>query len=116
MPGDSNSSAAWPADVDVNWLHERLESGDAVFMLDVREPWELEMALIRGSFSIPMAEVPSRIGELPKDDPIVVICRVGGRSAQVVAWLRSQGFENSINLIGGTNAWAQHIDPEMSVY
>ena len=105
-----------PMDVDVHWLHSQLEQKTSLFLLDVREPWERDIARIRDSFGIPMAEIPQRTDELPRDKTIVVICRVGGRSAQVTGWLRSQGFENATNLEGGTNAWATHIDPEMGTY
>jgi Rhodanese-related sulfurtransferase len=107
---------AIPENVDVQWLNAELEEGSPLFMLDVREPWERDIARIRESFGIPMGNLPSRIEELPRDKTIVVICRVGGRSAQVTQWLRSQGFENATNLEGGTNAWATHIDPEMATY
>lgn len=102
--------------VDVQWLHQALEAEQPLFLLDVREPWERDIARIRDSFGIPMGDLPGRVEELPRDKTIVVICRVGGRSAQVTQWLRSQGFDNATNLEGGTNAWATHIDPEMDTY
>jgi len=105
-----------PLEVDVHWLSEQLEQNRDLFLLDVREPWERDISLIRGSFAIPMSEISQRIEELPKDKPIVVICRVGGRSAQVTHWLRGQGIENAINLAGGMNAWATEIEPDMSTY
>ncbi|MEO0392473.1 MAG: rhodanese-like domain-containing protein [Pseudomonadota bacterium] len=111
-----NTDNRVPEDVTVHWLAEQLEAQAPLFLLDVREPWEYEQARIRDSFGIPMAEIPSRTADLPRDKTIVVICRVGGRSAQVTGWLRSQGFENATNLQGGTNAWATHIDPEMKTY
>ena len=116
MTDHKSDKAVVPENVDVHWLHAALEAAKPLFMLDVREPWETELARIRDSFGIPMGQLPSRIDELPRDKTIVVICRVGGRSAQVTQWLRSQGFENATNLEGGTNAWATHIDPDMDTY
>ena len=106
----------FPLEVDVHWLSEKLDRKDDIFLLDVREGWERDISVIRDSFAVPMSEVPERIDELPKDKPIVVICRVGGRSAQVTNWLRAQGFENAINLSGGMNSWASEIDTKMSTY
>lgn len=105
-----------PGKVNPEWLRDRLESGEPVYLLDVREQWERDIALIRGSFSIPLGKLPERIGELPKDRPIVVICRIGGRSAQAARWLRQQGFDNTTNLAGGIKAWANRIEPAMARY
>jgi len=75
------------------------------YLLDVREPNEWHVGHVEGSVHIPMNELPGRIGELPAGEPIVVICRVGGRSAQVTAWLTAQGYD-AANLSGGLIEWA----------
>ena len=79
-------------------------------LLDVREPDEWAAGHISGAVHVPMNAVPSRLANapdaLPADAPIVVVCKVGGRSAQVTAWLRSQGYD-ALNLDGGMLAWAR---------
>ena len=76
-----------------------------VTVLDVREPVEWQYAHIDGAVHIPLAELPQRIEELPADRQLVVVCKVGGRSAQATAFLRARGFE-AVNLTGGMIDWA----------
>jgi len=78
--------------------------GRAHFLLDVRQPSEYEEHRIEGATLIPLLELPSRITELPKDVPIVVQCKSGGRSAIAVGLLRLRGYHAS-NLSGGIRAW-----------
>ncbi len=79
---------------------------DDVFLLDVREPDEWSAGHPPGAHHVPMMEIPSRAAEVPEDRDVVVVCRVGARSAQVVAFLRQQGYGNVYNLDGGMYAWA----------
>jgi rhodanese-related sulfurtransferase len=100
------------------WLAEAESStarGTPV-LLDVREPWELELAKIPGSVAIPLREIPGRSAELDEDAPIVCICHHGGRSAQAAMFLESRGFKNIFNLQTGVDGWARQIDPEMKTY
>lgn len=76
-------------------------------LLDVREPWELAYCQIEGSLHVPMHLIPLRAAELPKDRPVVVICRSGARSGQVCAFLAQQGYTNMHNLAGGVMGWAR---------
>jgi rhodanese-related sulfurtransferase len=85
---------------------------DAV-LLDVREPDEWAAGHIEGAVHVPMSEIPTRTGELDTDADLVVVCKVGGRSAQVTAWLTRQGFRAS-NLEGGMLAWAVAHRPMIS--
>jgi rhodanese-related sulfurtransferase len=85
--------------------------GDDAYLLDVRESDEWEAGHVPGSHHLPMHEIPARLDDLPDDREIVVACRVGGRSAQVVAYLRANGRENVTNLDGGLMAWAAHGRP-----
>ena len=85
-------------------------------LLDVREPWELEICLIEGSVAMPMGSVPARFPELDRDRETVVICHHGGRSAQVCMFLERQGFSSVINLAGGVAGWAAQVDPRMAQY
>ena len=79
-------------------------------LLDVREPWEAEIASIPGATLIPMGEVASRLQELDPDRPTVVVCHHGARSLNVTMWLRAQGFEHVQSLAGGIDGWSQSID------
>lgn len=86
-------------------LQGRLNSGDVPFMLDVREPEELDDGLIPGSVNIPMDELGQRLPELPTDRDIVVICHLGQRSAHITTQLNALGYDRAVNLNGGVDAW-----------
>jgi rhodanese-related sulfurtransferase len=86
----------------------RFLSGDAApFLLDVREPEEMADGLIAGSVNIPMEDVEHRLGEVPKDRDIVVICHLGARSAYITKKLNALGYDRAMNLIGGMEAWLE---------
>ncbi|HET6231325.1 MAG TPA: molybdopterin-synthase adenylyltransferase MoeB [Longimicrobiaceae bacterium] len=91
----------------------RLSSGDAVTLVDVREPHEWEIANLaeHGARLIPLADLPARMGELDPAGEIVVHCKAGGRSAQAVRQLIGAGFSNVRSLDGGITAWSEHVDP-----
>jgi rhodanese-related sulfurtransferase len=82
-------------------------------LLDVREPEEWQAGHVEGAVHVPMNEIPARTGELSTDTDIVVVCKVGGRSAQVAAWLNYQGFR-AYNLEGGMMTWAAAGRPMIS--
>jgi rhodanese-related sulfurtransferase len=95
----------------------RAESGRvAPVLVDVREPWEFEYCRIDGSLSVPLAELPRRVAELPRDRPLVMVCHHGSRSWHAAAMLMRAGFEEVLNLRGGVAAWAAEIDPTMKTY
>lgn len=85
-------------------------------LLDVREPWEVETAGLPGATCIPMGQVPTRLGELDKDRPVLVMCHHGRRSAQVAVLLERSGFREVINLAGGIEAWSDQVDPGIPRY
>ena len=85
-------------------------------LLDVREPWEFQLAHIDGSELLPMQTIPNQVDELDRSHPTVVICHHGTRSLQVVAFLERQGFENLHNLRGGIDAWARQVDSRVPLY
>jgi rhodanese-related sulfurtransferase len=85
-------------------------------MLDVREPWEWQLAHIDGAQHVPMGQVPVRAEGWDQAQPRVVICHHGMRSLQVVAFLERQGFTNLHNLQGGINAWSRQVDPRVPTY
>lgn len=92
------------------------EAPDAVVLLDVREPFERELAAVEPSLHIPMREVASRLEEIPRDRTVVVYCHAGGRSATVAAYLEHHGFENVANLTGGIDRWSREVDPAVPRY
>jgi len=85
-------------------------------LLDVRDPWEREIASVAGSIDIPMAEIPARLGDLDADRPVAVLCHSGGRSARVAAFLVQQGFVRVANIAGGIDAWAVEVDERIARY
>jgi rhodanese-related sulfurtransferase len=97
-------------------LKERIDRGEQVFILDVREPFETELARFPGASHIPMGDVPSRLQELDPDRETVVVCHHGIRSAQVAMYLARMGFERVLNLTGGIDAWSEDADPATPRY
>jgi adenylyltransferase/sulfurtransferase len=97
-------------------LKARLDRGDDLFLLDVREPNEYQINRIAGSTLIPLGEVPRRYAELASDREVVVLCKVGGRSAKAADYLRSVGFRKVLNLKGGILDWIDKVDPAQPKY
>jgi rhodanese-related sulfurtransferase len=97
-------------------LKDRLDDGQSLAILDVREPWEREICAIAGSISIPLNQLPGGIERLAKDRPLVVLCHHGMRSRLAVDWLRANGVNDAVNLAGGIDAWARQVDRQMKVY
>lgn len=95
------------------WLESDQEE---LTVLDVREGWEHERARIDGAILVPMAEVPLRLSELPRNGKLVVMCHHGIRSQQVCHFLQRQGFGAVYNLNGGINAWSSEVDPSVPTY
>ena len=97
--------AAWQADA----------TRAAPVLVDVREDWEREICAIPGSQALPLRELQQRIGELPQERELVIVCHTGQRSAMVTNWLSQQGYR-AHNLAGGVEAWALSVDPAMRRY
>jgi adenylyltransferase/sulfurtransferase len=102
-------------DITVEELKRRLDAGDDLFVLDVREPHEYQICNINGHL-IPLGDLPKRVNELDPNKEIVAHCRSGARSAKAADFLRNAGFRNVHNLAGGILAWADKIDPKMPKY
>jgi adenylyltransferase/sulfurtransferase len=97
-------------------LKQRLDRGDKLTLVDVREPNEYQINRIPGTTLIPLGEIPRRYAELNKDDEIVVHCKMGGRSAKAADFLRSAGFKRVLNLKGGILDWIDKVDPSQPKY
>ncbi len=112
MSGPGNDA---PLEVTVHDLRRALDEGSAL-VVDVREPWEAEVARIEGAELIPLSEFAARVKELPRDKPILIHCHHGGRSMQAVQWLRRNGYDQVSNVAGGIEAWSLEIDPSVPRY
>jgi molybdopterin/thiamine biosynthesis adenylyltransferase/rhodanese-related sulfurtransferase len=102
-------------EIQVEELKRRLDAGDDLFVLDVREPHEYQICNIGGHL-IPLGDLPKRVSELDSSREIVAHCRSGVRSAKAVDFLRQAGFKKVTNLAGGILAWADRVDPKMPKY
>ena len=102
--------------ITVRDLKNRLDRGDKLFLLDVREPHEYSLAKIEGSVLVPLGTLPNSLDQLDKQTEIIAYCHRGMRSADAVGFLLQQGFSNVKNLIGGIEAWAVEIDPTVPRY
>ena len=104
-------------EISAHELNERLRRGEAIRLIDCREPWENELVRREQSTLIPMYDTPGRIDELRGiEGQMVVYCHHGVRSMHVVQWLRSQGLTDIVSLAGGIDAWSLQIDPDMPRY
>jgi molybdopterin/thiamine biosynthesis adenylyltransferase/rhodanese-related sulfurtransferase len=99
----------------VKELKRRLDAGEDVQLIDVREPYEYQIARMGGKL-IPQNEVPQRLSEIDRDREVVVHCKVGGRSQRVAEFLKQQGYPRVSNLAGGILAWSEEIDPRVARY
>ncbi len=105
-------------EITVRELKEKLDAGEEVAVLDVREPHEYEVANleVQGAKLIPLGELPNRLSELNQNDEVAVYCKTGGRSAKAVKTLQDAGFGNVYNVEGGITAWSEEIDPSIPKY
>ncbi|OGS42315.1 MAG: hypothetical protein A2506_05220 [Elusimicrobia bacterium RIFOXYD12_FULL_66_9] len=101
-------------EISVEDLKAKLDKKEAFILLDVREPAEHASARIEGARLIPLGALPARCGELDKSQKLVVHCRSGARSARAVEFLIGKGYD-AVNVAGGIIAWAERIDPSISV-
>ncbi len=94
------------------------QSGEKFLLLDVREASEVAAASLDGAVHVSMGEIKSRLADLDEhaDDPVVVMCHHGGRSMQVTAFLKQQGFEDVRSLAGGIDLWSRDIDSSVPRY
>jgi adenylyltransferase/sulfurtransferase len=94
-------------------LKQKMDAGEEFFVVDVREKWELAIAALPFARHIRMIEILARQHELPREVPIVVMCRTGSRSSRTIEMLQLHGFTNLLNLDGGILAWAREVDPSL---
>lgn len=113
--GEEKLVATGVPEIQVEELKRRLDAKEDLFVLDVREPHEYQICNIGGHL-IPLNDLPKRVNELDSSREIVVHCKMGGRSAKAVEFLRQAGFAKVQNLAGGINAWSERVDPKVPKY
>jgi adenylyltransferase/sulfurtransferase len=118
VPGHDHEEGSVGGDWDIEALQlsEKLQQGEDIHLLDVREPHELEISRLEGADLIPLGQLAARLSELDSADDMVVFCKGGTRSARALELLASAGFRKVKNLKGGINAWAQEVDPSLPIY
>ena len=97
-------------------LKSRLDKGDQLVLLDVREQWEFDLAKVNGSTLIPLATLPQSLAKLNRDAEIIAICHHGMRSADATNFLLQQGYSNVKNLVGAIDAWSAQVDRSVPRY
>ena len=115
-PGENAGGTVNDLEITPLELKKKLDAGETPFILDVREPNEYQINRIPGSTLIPLGELPRRYQELPQDREIVAHCKMGGRSAKAMDYLRSVGFTKVKNLKGGILEWIDKVDPSQPKY
>ena len=115
LPHCTNHTTMGIPEIDVKTLKQWRDEEKTHTLIDVREPDELEICTLGGEL-MPLGTVQDRVDDIPKDHPVVMQCRSGGRSGQATAMLQQMGFDNVYNLAGGILAWADEIDPTMKKY
>jgi adenylyltransferase/sulfurtransferase len=111
---EGSAGAGW--DITASELAARLQQGNHLRLLDVREPHELAISHIEGAQLIPLGQLAARLSELDSAEEMVVFCKGGTRSARALELLASAGFRKAKNLKGGINEWARQVDPSLPVY
>jgi rhodanese-related sulfurtransferase len=95
---------------------QKLDRGEKLLLVDVREPWETEICRIEGAKLIPMGAIPENLQALDVDEDVICYCHHGMRSLDVAVWLRRQGVERAKSLAGGIARWSAEIDPQVPRY
>ncbi len=116
IPSASDVRSTPEPELDPVELKQRMDRGEAIFLLDVREPYEWQIGHIHGAHLIPLGQLPLRLGELESDRLVVAYCRSGVRSAKAVELLKKSGFTRLRNLAGGILAWSDKVDPSVPKY
>jgi rhodanese-related sulfurtransferase len=107
-----------PSEITAKALQARLDAGEKLLLLDVRQPWEHETARIAKSVLIPMNELPQRLADIKLEagQQLVTYCHAGVRSMRSAMFLEQSGFTNVLSLAGGIAAWSSEVDPTVPQY
>jgi sulfur-carrier protein adenylyltransferase/sulfurtransferase len=110
------ASASKVRGISATQLQEMILRGEKVALVDVREPFEFQIARMANSQLIPLGTIPDRLTDIPQRETTVVMCKSGVRSARAIEFLRAKGFDNLLNLEGGLDAWRAEVDPTLRKY
>lgn len=97
-------------------VKQRLDRGEKILLVDVREPQEFALCHIEGAVLIPMGAIPANLQQLDVDEDVVCFCHHGMRSLDVANWLRAQGVKSAKSMAGGIDRWSLEIDPMVPRY
>ena len=103
-------------EISVAELKGRLDRGERLLLVDVREPWEYETCRIEGARLIPMRSIPANLQALRVEEDVICYCHHGRRSLDVAAWLQQQGVDGARSLAGGIERWSVEADPKIPRY
>ena len=103
-------------DIAPKELKARLDAGEDVDIIDVREGWEVNIGTLPNAMHIPMDDIPESLDKVSHDKPVVIMCHTGRRSEEVTYWLETEGYENVYNLVGGIAQWIRDVDPSIPSY
>jgi sulfur-carrier protein adenylyltransferase/sulfurtransferase len=104
-------------EISATELKQRLDNGEDIQIVDVREPHEVAIAKIPNSLHIPLGQITSRMSEIDPTREAVLHCKMGGRSAKAIEALKRSGFSGKLtNLTGGITAWSNEVDPSVPKY
>jgi adenylyltransferase/sulfurtransferase len=113
----SMKSEEAPLEISAREAHALRQADPAgTMIIDVREPFELAICRLPDAEHIPMRQIPERVGELPRDRHLLILCHAGGRSLRVTEFLRARGLNSVTNIAGGISAWADEVDPSLARY
>jgi adenylyltransferase/sulfurtransferase len=111
------SSEEIPLEISAREAHALHQANPAgTMIIDVREAFELAICRLADAEHIPMRQIPERLGELPRDRHLLILCHAGGRSLRVTEFLRARGLNSVTNIAGGISAWADEVDPTLAKY
>jgi rhodanese-related sulfurtransferase len=103
-------------EISAQEVKARLDRGEKLLLVDVREPREFELCHIEGAVLIPMGSIPANLQSLDTDDDVICFCHHGMRSLDVANWLRAQGIKSARSMAGGIDRWSMEIDPSVPRY
>jgi adenylyltransferase/sulfurtransferase len=109
------STEAYPLEVTVTEARQLLDT-KAALLVDVREPFEIEICRVEDAELIPLRQIPEHVRTLPKDKHLLMLCHHGRRSLSATEFLRANGYTAVSSIAGGIDAWAEQIDPTMARY
>ena len=102
--------------IEPRHVKDRLERGETLLLVDVREPWEHQLCRIEGAKLVPMGAIPSSLPLFEQADEVILYCHHGIRSLDAAVWLRQQGIEGARSMAGGIERWSREVDSSVPRY